>query len=113
MQETWVRSLGREDPLEEEMITHSHILVLDNLKNRGAWQAKVYGVAESDMTEQAHITCRHDFFNLKFVFIYFWLCWLFAAAHRLSLVAASGGYSAVVVHDLLIMVPSLVMACEL
>ena len=27
MQETWVRSLGQEDPLEEEMTTHSSILV--------------------------------------------------------------------------------------
>ena len=26
MWETWVRSLGREDPLEEEMATHSSIL---------------------------------------------------------------------------------------
>ena len=26
MQETWVRSLGREDPLEKEMTTHSSIL---------------------------------------------------------------------------------------
>ena len=26
MQETWVRSLGREDPLEEGMATHSSIL---------------------------------------------------------------------------------------
>ena len=26
MQETWVRSLGWEDPLEEEMVTHSSIL---------------------------------------------------------------------------------------
>ena len=26
-------------------------------------------------------------------FIYFWLCWVFIAAHRLSLVAASRGYS--------------------
>ena len=26
MQEAWVRSLGREDPLEEEMATHSSIL---------------------------------------------------------------------------------------
>ena len=26
MWETWVRSLGREDPLEKEMITHSSIL---------------------------------------------------------------------------------------
>ena len=27
MQETWVRSLGREDSLEKEMATHSSILV--------------------------------------------------------------------------------------
>ena len=26
-------------------------------------------------------------------FIYFWLCWVFLAARRLSLVVASGGYS--------------------
>ena len=26
MQEMWVQSLGREDPLEEEMATHSSIL---------------------------------------------------------------------------------------
>ena len=26
MQETWVRFLGREDPLEKEMATHSSIL---------------------------------------------------------------------------------------
>ena len=26
MQETWVRSLGREDPLEEDVATHSSIL---------------------------------------------------------------------------------------
>ena len=26
MQETWVQSLGQEDPLEEELATHSRIL---------------------------------------------------------------------------------------
>ena len=26
VQETWVQSLGREDPLEKEMVTHSSIL---------------------------------------------------------------------------------------
>ena len=26
MQETWVRSMGREDPLEKDMTTHSSIL---------------------------------------------------------------------------------------
>ena len=29
MQETWVRSLGQEDSLEEEMATHSSILAWD------------------------------------------------------------------------------------
>ena len=29
MQETWVRSLGWEDPLEEEMATHSSVLAWD------------------------------------------------------------------------------------
>ena len=33
------------------------------------------------------------FFFFKKLIIYFWLCWVFVAAHRLSLVAASGGYS--------------------
>ena len=34
------------------------------------------------------------FFNLFYLFIYFWLHWVFTAAHGLSsLVAASGGYS--------------------
>jgi len=27
MQETWVRSVGQEDPLEKEMATHSSVLV--------------------------------------------------------------------------------------
>ena len=33
------------------------------------------------------------FFFLINLFIYFWLRWVFVAAHGLSLVAASGGYS--------------------
>ena len=43
MQETWVRFLGREDPLEKEMATHSSILAW-NPMDRGAWQATVHGV---------------------------------------------------------------------
>ena len=33
------------------------------------------------------------FFFLISLFIYFWLCWVFVAARRLSLVVASGDYS--------------------
>ena len=39
MQETWVRSLCWEDPLEEGMATHSSILAWTISMNRGAWQA--------------------------------------------------------------------------
>ena len=37
-QETWVKSLGREDPLEKEMATHSSILAWEIPLDRGAWQ---------------------------------------------------------------------------
>ena len=43
-----VQSLGRVDPLKEEMATHS-ISFLENLTDRGA--CTVHGVTESDMTE--------------------------------------------------------------
>ena len=36
-QETWVGSLGREDPLEEGMATHSSYSSLENPMDRGAW----------------------------------------------------------------------------
>ena len=35
------------------------------------------------------------FFNFDLSYIYFWLLWVFVAAHRLSLVAVSGGILAV------------------
>ena len=50
MQETWVQSLGWEDPLEEGMATHSRILAWRIPIDRGAWQATVHGVKESDIT---------------------------------------------------------------
>ena len=45
--ETWVQSLGREDPLEEKMATHSSVLAWRIPMDRGAWQAAVHGVAKS------------------------------------------------------------------
>ena len=47
VQETWIQSLGWEDPLEKEMVTHSSILAWKNLMDRGAWWAAVHGVAKS------------------------------------------------------------------
>ena len=46
MQETWVRSLGWEDPLDEGMATHSSILAWRIPMDREAWQAMAHGVAK-------------------------------------------------------------------
>ena len=47
MWESWVQSLGWEDPLEEGMATHSNILAWRIPMNRGAWWATVHRVAKS------------------------------------------------------------------
>ena len=47
MRETWVRSLGWEDPLEEGTATRSSIPAWRIPMDRGAWQATGHGVAES------------------------------------------------------------------
>ena len=44
MLETWVQSLGQEDPLEKGMATHSSILAWRIAMDRGAWRATVHGV---------------------------------------------------------------------
>ena len=46
MRETWVQSLGWEDPLEEDVATHYSILAWRISMNRGAWQATIHGVAK-------------------------------------------------------------------
>ena len=57
MQETWVEPLGREDPLKQEMTTHS-FYCLENSMDRDTLWTIVRGVhEESDMTEhKAHTT---------------------------------------------------------
>ena len=60
MQETQVRSLGQEEPLEEGLATHSNILAW-----RILWAGepgKLYtpwGHKESDMTEATEHACMH------------------------------------------------------
>ena len=54
MWETWVQSLGWEDPLEKEMATHSSVLAW-----RIPWTEELGGLQstgrkESDMTERLH-----------------------------------------------------------
>ena len=46
-QEMQVRSLGREDPLELEMATHSSIPAWRIPMDRGARQATVHGIEKS------------------------------------------------------------------
>ena len=47
IQETWVQSLGQEDPLEEGMAAHSSILAWRIPMDRGIWQTTVHGVTKS------------------------------------------------------------------
>ena len=46
MHETWIQSLGWEDPLEESMATHSSILAWRIPMERGAWWATVHSIAK-------------------------------------------------------------------
>ena len=47
MWETWIQSLGWEDPLEKGKATHSSILAWRIPLDRGAWWSAVHGVAKS------------------------------------------------------------------
>ena len=49
MQETWVQSLGWEDPQEKEMATHSSTLAW-----KIPWMEEPSRLLQSDMTEQLH-----------------------------------------------------------
>ena len=50
MRETWVRSLGQEEPLEKGMAAHSGILAWRIPMDRGARQAAVHGVVTESQT---------------------------------------------------------------
>ena len=47
VQETWVRLLGWEDPLEEGLEIHSNFLAWRIPMDRGVWWATVHGVTKS------------------------------------------------------------------
>ena len=50
MQESWFRSLGQEDPLEEEMATHSGILAWKIPWTEQPSKLQSMGLQESDTT---------------------------------------------------------------
>ena len=50
MQETWVQSLGQEDPLEKEMATHSSILACEIPWTEELGRPQSKGSEESFMT---------------------------------------------------------------
>ena len=52
--ETWVKSLGREDPLEKEMATHPVFLPGESHGGRSLVGYSPWGCKESDMTERLH-----------------------------------------------------------
>ena len=54
-----VRSLGREDPLEEDMATHSDILAWRIPMDRGAWQAVIHRDVESQTRLKQLSTHKH------------------------------------------------------
>ena len=59
MQETWVRSLGLEDPLEKEIATHSSILAW-RIHGQGSLVGySPRGGKESDTTERLHFHLTH------------------------------------------------------
>ena len=65
--ETWVQSLGWEDPLEKEMATHSRYLCLENSMDGEAWWATVHGVAKS-WTQLSNFTFTFHF-HTSFILI--------------------------------------------
>ena len=56
MQETWVRALGWEDPLEKEMAIHSSTVPGKSHGQRSPVRYSLWGRKEVDMTEQLHFT---------------------------------------------------------
>ena len=55
MLETWVRTLDREDPLEQGMATHSSILACRISMDRGAWQPTELDTTEATKQQQQHL----------------------------------------------------------
>ena len=103
MQETQVRSLGGEDPLEEGMETPLQHSCLKNLMDRGAWRAVVHRVAKSQtplkqLSTQACMIATLNFFSARMpIFTSLSSFFFFSPLHlvllRFNLVPSSGACS--------------------
>ena len=60
IQETWVRSLGQEDPLEEGKATHSRILAWRIPWTEKPVRLSLRGLKESDMTERLPLSLTNE-----------------------------------------------------
>ena len=65
MQETQVRSLGQEDPLDKEMKTHSSIL---------AW--RIPWTEESDRLQSMDVRVRHNWAMIIFTYVHIHLLYV-------------------------------------
>ena len=88
MRETWIRSLGGEDPPGKGNGSPLQYSWLENPMDRGAWRATVHGVAKS-RTRLSGFT--------------YWLHWVSVAVQRLSLVLETRGYCSVEVQWFLLL----------
>ena len=71
--ETWVQSLGRKDPLEEEMATHSNVLAW-------RWHACMSFIVEKNKTQGSPYFCLKLNMHFSKCVLYFleavfWLPW--------------------------------------
>ena len=74
--ETWVWSLGWEEPLEEGMATHSSNSCLENSMGRGAWWGYgPCGCKESVIPFFFNFENLNHEWMLKFVKYFFWVRW--------------------------------------
>ena len=81
MQETWIQSMGWEDPLEESMANHSTVLAWRISMDREAWQAPVCGVTKSGtLLSTAQLSCCEEQILRLYVDVFCW--WLIPQNHQ-------------------------------
>ena len=66
--ETWVQSLGGEDPLEEGMATHSSILAGESPMGRGAWWATYSPWNQKQLDTTERLSTAQPFFRCSVLY---------------------------------------------